>query len=181
MYSSTFGKRWVGRSYLYFLVSASFGRFSLRELTCMHCVYLALWTSKVLFGSFVCAIYQFSFIQTYFLTFLDYYWALKLLNHLTCHTSCANWLALHVKSGDCNPPETFYHIVSTIRHAFTHQMYATDDFIAPCIHLHSCLSHIMFDVWTSFIPCVYCVVDLKKVCTCIIRYRVVPCLGEGCL
>ena len=23
---------------------------------------------------------------------------------------------------------------------------ATDDIVAPCIHLHSCLSHIMFDV-----------------------------------
>ena len=42
MYSSTFGKGWVGRSCLYFLVCVSFGSFSLRELTCMHCVYLAL-------------------------------------------------------------------------------------------------------------------------------------------
>ena len=52
MYSSTFGKGWVGRSCLYFLVWVSFGSFSLRELTCMHCVYLALWTCKVLCGSF---------------------------------------------------------------------------------------------------------------------------------
>ena len=35
----------------------SFGSFSLRELTCMHCVYLALWTRKVLCGRFLCAIY----------------------------------------------------------------------------------------------------------------------------
>ena len=31
--------------------------FCLWELTCMHCVYLALWTCKVLCGSFLCAIY----------------------------------------------------------------------------------------------------------------------------
>ena len=42
----------------------SFGSFSLRELTCMHCVYLALWTRKVLCGSFLCAIYKFSFIHS---------------------------------------------------------------------------------------------------------------------
>ena len=46
MYSSTFGNGWVGRNCLYFLVWVSFGSFSLRELTCMHCVYLALWTRK---------------------------------------------------------------------------------------------------------------------------------------
>ena len=43
----------------------SFGSFSLRELTCMHCVYLALWTRKVLCGSFLCAIYKFSFIHSF--------------------------------------------------------------------------------------------------------------------
>ena len=42
MYSSSFGKGWVGRSCLYFLVQVSFGSFSLQELTCMHCVHLAL-------------------------------------------------------------------------------------------------------------------------------------------
>ena len=52
MYSSTFGMGWVGRSCLYLLVWVSFGSLSLRELTCMHCVYLALWTRKVLCGSF---------------------------------------------------------------------------------------------------------------------------------
>ena len=57
MYSSTLGKGWVGRSCLYFLVWVSFGSFSLRELTCMHCVYLALWTRKVLCGSFFYALY----------------------------------------------------------------------------------------------------------------------------
>ena len=67
-------------------------------------------------------------------------------NYVTCHTLCADWLALHVIFDDCNPLETFYHIVSLIYHASTHQMLATDDFIAPCIHLHSCLSHIMFDI-----------------------------------
>ena len=35
MYSSTFGKGWVGRSCLYLLVWVSFGSFSLRELTCV--------------------------------------------------------------------------------------------------------------------------------------------------
>ena len=56
-------------------------------------------------------------------------------------------LALHVKFGDCNPPETFCHVVSAIHHAFTHQiMIATVDFIAPFIHPDSCLSHVMFDV-----------------------------------
>ena len=64
MYSSTFEKGWMGRSCLYFLVWASFGSFSLRELTCMLCVYLVLWTRKVLCGSlFLCAIYKFAFIQ----------------------------------------------------------------------------------------------------------------------
>ena len=43
----------------------SFGSFSLRELTCMHCVYLALCTRKVLCGSFLCAIYKFSFIRSF--------------------------------------------------------------------------------------------------------------------
>ena len=46
-----------------------------------------------------------------------------------CHTLCADWLALHVIFGDCNPPEMFYHTVSPIYYAFTHQMFATDDFI----------------------------------------------------
>ena len=45
MHSSTFGKGWVPEC-------MSFGSFSLRELTCMRCVYLALWTRKVLCGSF---------------------------------------------------------------------------------------------------------------------------------
>ena len=65
MYSSTFGKGWVGRSCLYLLVWVSFGSFSLRELTCMHCVYLVRWTRKVLCGSFLCAIYKFSFIHSF--------------------------------------------------------------------------------------------------------------------
>ena len=47
--------RW-GRSCLYFLVWVSFSSFSLQELTCMHCLYLALWTCKVLCGSVLCAI-----------------------------------------------------------------------------------------------------------------------------
>ena len=64
MYSSTFRKGGGGRSCLYLLVWVSFGSFSLRELTCMHCVYLALWTSKVLCGSFLYAIYKFSFIHS---------------------------------------------------------------------------------------------------------------------
>ena len=79
-------------------------------------------------------------------TLLDYHPVLKLVNHVTCHTLCADWLALPVIFGHCNPPEPFCHIVYPIYHAFTHQMFATDDFIAPYLHLHSCLSHIMFDV-----------------------------------
>ena len=67
MYSSTFGKGWVGRSCLYFLVWVSFGSFSLWELTCMHCVYLALWTCKVLCGSFLCTVYKFSLIHSFIL------------------------------------------------------------------------------------------------------------------
>ena len=67
MYSSTFGKGWVGRSCLHFLLWVSFGSFSLRELTCMHCMYLAPWTRKVLCGSFLCAIYKFSFIYFSFI------------------------------------------------------------------------------------------------------------------
>ena len=51
MHSCTFWKGWVGRGYLYLLVWMSFGSFSLRELTCMHYVYLVLWTCKVLCGS----------------------------------------------------------------------------------------------------------------------------------
>ena len=43
----------------------SFGSFSLRELAYMHCVYLALWTRKVLCGRFLCAIYKFSFIHSF--------------------------------------------------------------------------------------------------------------------
>ena len=42
---------WVG-AVCTLLVWMSLGSFSLRELTCMHCVYLALWTRKVLCGSF---------------------------------------------------------------------------------------------------------------------------------
>ena len=42
-----------------------FGSFSLQELTCMHCVYLALSTRKVLCGSILCAIYKFSFIHSF--------------------------------------------------------------------------------------------------------------------
>ena len=86
------------------------------------------------------------FFGTHFLTLLDYHQALKLLNHVTCLTLCADWLVLHAIFRDCNQPETFYHIVSPTYHAFTHLMFAAADFIAPCIQLHSCLSHITFDV-----------------------------------
>ena len=64
MYSSTFGKGWVGSCCLYFLLWVTFGSFSLQELTCMHGVYLVLWTRKVLCGSFLCIIYKFSFIHS---------------------------------------------------------------------------------------------------------------------
>ena len=40
------------------MVWTSLGSFSLQEHTCMHCVYLALWTYKVLRGSFLCTIYK---------------------------------------------------------------------------------------------------------------------------
>ena len=64
-------------------------------------------------------------------------------------------------------------IVSPIYHAFTHQMFATDDFIAPCIHFNSCLSHIMFEseLYLFHVYVYWCVVDYKM-CTCIIRSRV---------
>ena len=113
------------------------------------------------------------FFGTHSLTLLDYHQALKLLNHVTCHTLCADWLTVPAIFGDCNPPETFYHIVSPIYHAFTHQMFATDDFIAPCIHFNSCLSHIMFEseLYLFHVYVYWCVVDYKM-CTCIIRSRV---------
>ena len=57
MYSCTFGKGWVGRSVCIFGYECPLVVFSLRELTCMHSVYLALCTGKVLCGSFLCAIY----------------------------------------------------------------------------------------------------------------------------
>ena len=41
-YSSTFGKGWVGRGCLHFWYECPLVVFSLRELTCMHCVYLVL-------------------------------------------------------------------------------------------------------------------------------------------
>jgi len=101
------------------------------------------------------------FFGTHSLTLLDYHQALKLLNNVICHTLCADWLAVHVIFGDCNPPETFYHIVSPTYHAFTHQMFATDDFIAPCIHFNSCLSHIMFEseLHLFHVYVYWCVVD----------------------
>ena len=37
-YSGTFGKGWVGRDCLYFIGTNVFCSFSLRELTCTHCV-----------------------------------------------------------------------------------------------------------------------------------------------
>ena len=81
------------------------------------------------------------------LTLLYCHPVLKLLNHVTCHTLCADWLALLVKFDDCNLPEMFYYIMSPIHHAFTYQiMLANDDFKAPSIHPHSHLSHIMFDI-----------------------------------
>ena len=55
--------RWVG-AVCTLIVWMSFGSFSLWELTCVHCEYLALWTRKVLCGSFECAIYKLSFIHS---------------------------------------------------------------------------------------------------------------------
>ena len=40
----------------------SFGSFSLLKLTCMHCVYLALWTGNALCG---CFLYKLSFIHSF--------------------------------------------------------------------------------------------------------------------
>ena len=76
----------------------SFGSFSLRELTCMHCVYLALWTRKVLCGSFLCAIYKFSFIHSYssrIWNFVSYFihdtlWAYPSVTQLQKNACC--WL-----------------------------------------------------------------------------------------
>ena len=60
MYSCTLGRGWVGgqRLFVFSWYECLSVVFSLRELTCMHCVYLALWTRKVLCG--VC-----SFIKMY--------------------------------------------------------------------------------------------------------------------
>ena len=52
-YSGTFGKGWMGRGCLYFIgLNAVLVVFCLWGLTCMHYVYLALWTCKVLGKSF---------------------------------------------------------------------------------------------------------------------------------
>ena len=51
----------------------SFGSFSLRELTCRHCVYLTLWTRKGLCGSFSWAVYKFSFIFHLFIFFIFFH------------------------------------------------------------------------------------------------------------
>ena len=61
-YGSAFVWHTVGVCTL--LAWMSFGSFGLSELTCMHCVYLALWTHKVLCGSCLCSIYTFSFIHS---------------------------------------------------------------------------------------------------------------------
>ena len=72
MYNCTYGR---GLVTAYFTVCAllawmSLGRFSLWEFTCLHSVYIALWTGKVLCGFylmfflfFLCATYKFSFIH----------------------------------------------------------------------------------------------------------------------
>ena len=63
--SSKWGSLSLGWSFIrWSLIRVFFHQDGLtRELTCMHCVYLALWTRKVLCGSFLCAIYKFSFIH----------------------------------------------------------------------------------------------------------------------
>ena len=63
------------------------------------------------------------FFGTPSLILLDYYPAVKRLNHVTCHTLCADWLSLHVKLGDCSPPATFYLIVCPVLRAFTQVEY----------------------------------------------------------
>ena len=60
---------------------------------------------------------------------------LYFLSLVTCHALSADWLALHVKLGDCSRPTVFYLSVFPIRHAFTHQiMFVTDDFKTPYIY-----------------------------------------------
>ena len=71
MYSCTFGKGWVGRGSLYFFrYECPLVVFSFQGLTCMHCVYLALWTCKVLCGRFLCAIFKFSPIHSFIHSFI---------------------------------------------------------------------------------------------------------------
>ena len=57
MYSSTLGKGWEGRGlFVLYSYACPLAAFSLRELTCMHRAYLALWTRKVLCRFFLCAL-----------------------------------------------------------------------------------------------------------------------------
>ena len=82
MYSCTFGKGWVGRGSLYFFrYECPLVVFSFQGLTCMHCVYLALWTCKVLCGRFLCAIFKFSPIHSFIHSFI----------HLFTHSSVNRW------------------------------------------------------------------------------------------
>ena len=71
-YSCTFGKGgWVG-AVCTFWYECPMVAFSLRRLACMHCVYLALWTCKVLGWSFFMRyIYNFhSFVHSFTLVLL---------------------------------------------------------------------------------------------------------------
>ena len=95
------------------------------------------------------------FFGTHSLTLLDYHQALKLKSRYMSYIM--RWLVgiaclvivTRLKRFTCLP---------FITHLPTKCLLV--DFIAPCIPLHFCLSHILFDVWTSFIPCVYwCVED----------------------
>ena len=56
--------QYVCKSFYFDVCEAWVWRFSLQELTCMHCVYLALWTRMVLCESFLMRhMYKLSFIH----------------------------------------------------------------------------------------------------------------------
>ena len=94
-------------------------------------------------------------------TLLDCHPALQLLNHVICHTLCADWLALRANVVIVTRLKR-----STIHHAFTHQVMIS-------------LSRVSTPIPACLMPCLISKLHLFHVCTGVIRSRVVPCLGEG--
>ena len=94
--------------------------FCLRELTCMHCVYLALWTCKVLCGSFfLCAIcyiyYNNKFSCIHVCHMLPDFQAFKNCIHVvmyTCTIRCWIWELFCVCVSVCLFVDCFYIYIS---------------------------------------------------------------------